>query len=128
MYRFIVCAVTLLILVGCESNTADERLRKHLGIASGRTFTETEARSAALRLMPLGFDEEQVRIAVARAGIGLDGLSSYYPPGKDGKAVIRVELDPKTFGLVKRAYILLLQFDPQRKLQDIQVEARSTGL
>lgn len=128
MYRLIVCAATtLFIFAGCESNTADARLRRHLGIASKGTLTETEVRNAALRLMPPGSEEEEVRVAVARTGIGQDGLSTYYPPGQDRRGVIVVGFDPKTFGLVKRSYALVLQFDSRRKLEDIQVQARLTG-
>ncbi len=97
-------------------------------MAPGEAVTEAEARSAALRLLPPGSDEETVRTAVERAGIGADKLSSYYPPGQDGKGFILVGLDPNTFGFVKREYVLVLQFDPRRRLKDIQVQARLTGL
>jgi hypothetical protein len=74
-------------------------------------------RDAALRTTPPGSTEAEVRDAVTKAGIGLDGLSRYVPPGEDGQGYILVGLDPKTFGLVKREYVLTLKFDRQGRLQ-----------
>ncbi len=119
--------MALLALVGCESNTADARLRKHLRIEPSATLTEPEIRAAALRLIPVGSDESQVRRIVGAAGIGADRLSSYHPPDADGMAHILVGLDSSTFGVVKREYSLALQFSRERKLQDIQVKTWLTG-
>jgi hypothetical protein len=127
MYRTSLVLLTLLILVGCESNTADARLRKHLAIAPATPLTEPEIRAAALRLIPIGSDETQVQKTVADFGVGRDGLSSYYPPDADGVAHIMIGLDPTTFGIVKREYSLALQFNRERKLEDIRVKTWLTG-
>lgn len=120
--------VALLGLVGCESNTADARLRKHLQIDPAATLTQPEIRAAALRLIPVGSQESEVRRIVGASGIGADGLSSYYPPDDSGIAHIVIGLDLSTFGVVKREYSLALQFSRERKLQDIQVKTWLTGL
>jgi hypothetical protein len=80
MIRRALVAIALLTLVGCESNAADARLRKYLRIEQSTPLTEAEIRAAALRLLPAGSGEDQVRRVVTDAGIGSDGLSSYYPP------------------------------------------------
>jgi hypothetical protein len=127
MYKHALAALALVILVGCESNAADTRLRGYLRMDPATPLTESEIRTAALRLIPIGSDELQVRKAVAEAGIGSDELSSYYPPEADGQAHIIVRLDPSSFRLVKREYSLALHFNGERKLQDIQAKTWLTG-
>ena len=127
MYRRVLVALAVLMLFGCESNTADVRLRKYLRIDQATPLSEAEIRAAALRLIPVGTDEDQVRRVVAEAGIGSDGLSFYYPPEADGIAHIIVRLDPGTFGIVKREYSVALHFNRERRLQDVQAEIWLTG-
>ena len=127
MYKLALATLTLVLLVGCESNAADTRLRRYLRIDPATPLTESEIRTAALRLIPVGSDELEVRKVVAEAGIGSDKLSSYYPPDADGKAHIIVGLDPSSFGVVKREYSLALHFSRERKLQDIQAKTWLTG-
>src|SRR5262245_41567048 len=100
MYKLALVTLTLVLLVGCESNAADTRLRRYLRIDPATPLTEPEIRTAALRLIPVGSGELQVRKIVAEAGIGSDKLSSYYPPDADGKAYILVKLNPNSFGFV----------------------------
>jgi hypothetical protein len=126
-YRRALVVLALLALVGCESNTAESRLRKHLQIGPATPLTEPTIRAAALRLLPVGSDESDVREIVTASGIGGDGLSSYYPPGANGVAHIVIRLDSSTFGSVKREYSLALQFTRERKLDDIQVKTWLTG-
>jgi hypothetical protein len=123
----VVVLLAVLMLFGCESNTADMRLRKYLRIDQATRLNETEIRAAALRLIPVGSDEDQVRRAVAEAGIGSDGLSSYYPPESDGIAHIIVRLDPSTFAIVKREYSVALHFSRERRLQAIQAKTWLIG-
>jgi hypothetical protein len=127
MYKRVLPALALVILIGCESNAADTRLRRYLRIDAATPLTESDIRTAALRLIPIGSDELQVRKAVAEVGIGSDGLSSYYPPDADGAAHIIVRQDPSTFGIVKREYSLALRFSRERKLQDIEAKTWLTG-
>ena len=124
-----VVALSLLSLVGCESNTADTRLRKYLRIDSRTPLTESGIRTAALRLIPLGSDEQLARKIIAEAGIGSDPYSSYYPPDSDRTAYIVIGLDPTTFGgSVKREYVLALRFSRAGRLEDILATAKLTGL
>ena len=127
MHRCAVAIAVLFVLCGCESNTADSRLRQFLRMDEATLLTESEIRAAALRLVPIGSDEAQVRTVVAHVGIGADGLSAYYPPGADGIAYIMVRLDPSTFGIVKREYALALHFGREGKLEDIQAKKWLTG-
>ena len=127
MCKHALVALALVMLVGCESSAADTRLRKYLRIDPATPLTEAEIRTAALRLIPVGSDEHQVRKAVAEASIGSDGLSSYHPPQADGIAHIIVRLDPSTFGMVKREYSLTLHFSRERKLQDVKAKTWLTG-
>jgi hypothetical protein len=99
-----------------------------LRIAPGTPITEVEVRAAALRLIPPGSNEQQVRDIVAAAGIGTDGLSRYDAPREGGPAHITIGLDPSTCGFVKREYSLSLQFSREGRLQDIQVRKWLTGL
>jgi hypothetical protein len=122
-----VVAIALLTLVGCESNVAETRIRKYLRMEQATPLTEAEIRAAALRLVPVGSGEDHLRRVVTEAGIGSDGLSSYYPPDGDGIAHIIVRLDPSTYGLVKREYSLALHFGRDGKLQDVQVKTWLTG-
>ena len=128
MSRWFAWLWLFLAIVGCDSNPADARLRQQLGIPAGAPLTIEAVRDAALRTTPRGSTEAQVRGAIAKAGIGQDGLSRYVPPGADGQGYILIGLDPRTFGLVKREYVLTLRFDEQRILQDIRAESRWTGL
>jgi hypothetical protein len=127
MNRHALVALALLVLVGCESNAADTRLRRYLRIEPATPLTEVEIRAAVLRLVPVGSGEDHVRRTVAEAGIGSDGLSSYYPPDADGIAHIIVRFDPSTFGIVKREYSLALHFSRDRRLQDVQAKTWLTG-
>ena len=127
MGRSALVALTLLALAGCESNTADARVRKFFRIDQATPLTEPAIRASALRLVPPGSDADQTRRAITGLGIGMDGLSAYYPPGDDGKAHVLIRLDPRTFGTVKREYSLALQFGPEHRLQDIQVQTWLTG-
>jgi hypothetical protein len=127
VYRPVFVALALLTFFGCESNTADMRLRRYLRIDHTTPLTEAEIRAAALRLIPIGSDEDQVRTVITQTGIGSDGLSSYYPPGSDGIAHIMVRLDPSTFGIVKSEYSVALHFSRERRLQDVQVKTWATG-
>lgn len=122
MNRRALVALALLTLVGCESNAADTRLRTYLRIEQATPLTESEIRAAALRLLPIGSSEDHVRTVVAEAGIGSNGLSSYYPPDAHGIAHIMVRLDPSTLGIVKREYSLALLFTRDRTLQDIEAK------
>ena len=63
------------LLVGCESNAGEERLRKYLRMDPRTPLSEAEVWTAALRLMPVGSDEQQVRATITQAGIGSDGLN-----------------------------------------------------
>jgi hypothetical protein len=128
MSRWFVCFWLLLVTTGCGWNPADARLRQHLGIPASIPLNDGAIRDAALRAIPPGSTETQVRGAVAKAGIGRDDLSRYIPPGEDGQAYIMVSLDPRTFGLVKREYMLTLHFDAHRRLKDISARSRWTGL
>jgi hypothetical protein len=110
-----------------RGSTADERARTYFRIRLGTAVGPDSIREAFLRDVPLGSTETKVREFVDGSDIGKDGLSEYYPPDKQGQAVIRVELDPRTLGLVKKEYCITLRFDIARTLQSVEVDEWFTG-
>ena len=127
--RLVFTFVLATVLVGCiESNSADERLRAYLGMSASQELTEQSIRDAFLRKIPLGTSADEVQRRLYEAGIGKDKLSSYIAPDASGKAWIKVEFDPTTFGFVKTSYGIPLSFAPDMKLTGVEVKKWLTGL
>ena len=77
---------------------------------------------AVLRLVPVGTPEPKVRESLSKAGIGADGMSSYAPLDGEGQAVVRIESDPVGPTLVKRHFAIVMRFDPDSRLERVQVK------
>jgi len=122
----ILCVVML--LAGCGS-TATGRFREYFQITRDdvRELTPESARKVLLRKIPQDTSEQRVYEVLKEAGIGSDGLSSFYPGTKENTIVCRIEYDPKTFGIVKESYIISFLLDDQRRLKDIRIEKWLTG-
>ena len=121
-------AAVLIGLTGCESNTAEERLRAHLGLPKSMELSEQTIRDAFLRKIPVGTAAPEVERRLAEVGVGKDKLSSYVGPDASRKAYVRVNFDPQTFGVVKTTYEIPLNFGPDMKLADVEVKIWRTGL
>ena len=121
-------AAVIIGLTGCESNTAEERLRAHLGLPGSVKLSEQTIRDAFLRKIPVGTAAQEVERRLSEAGVGKDKLSSYVGPDASRKAYLRVDFDPQTFGVVKTTYELPLTFSPDMKLADVEVKVWRTGL
>jgi hypothetical protein len=118
----------LLTAVACEgASSATERFRRHFQLADGKELTPESARQALLTKIRLGAAEQEVYEFLKRAGIGSDGLSSFYPADKDGVIVCRIEFDRKSTGVVKESYGVFFLLDQQRRLKDVKVEKWLTG-
>ena len=82
---------------------------------------------AVLRLVPVGTPEPKVRESLSKAGIGADGMSSYAPLDGERQAVVRIESDPVSPTLVKRHFAIVMRFDPDSRLERVQVKDWLTG-
>ena len=118
----------LLTAVACEgASSATERFRKYFQLADGKELTPESGRQALLAKIRPGAAEQEVYEFLKRAGIGSDGLSSFYPADKDGVIVCRIEYDRLSPGVVKESYGVFFLLDQQRRLKDVQVEKWLTG-
>ncbi len=118
----------LLTAVACEgASSATERFRQHFQLPEGRELTPASAREALLAKIPPGSSEQEVYGFLKKAGIGSDGLSSFYPADKDGVIVCRIEFDRKSPGVVKESYGVFFLLNEQRRLKDVKVEKWLTG-
>lgn len=127
-------SVTAAIIVSCAywwSTTgdppADDRARTYFAIPADVPVDSVTLRTAVLRLVPLGTPESEVRARLARAGIGADRLSSYYPPDSKREAVVRIETGQLPSWVVK-GYGIGLAFDSTGALRDVRVYEWLTGL
>jgi hypothetical protein len=129
MIRLWASATAVLItLAACESNTAEERLRAHLGLPGTVQLSEQTIREAFLRKIPVGTAVQEVERRLSEAGVGKDKLSSYVGPDASRTAYLRVDFDPRTLGVVKTHYEIPLNFSPDMKLSDVEVKIWRTGL
>jgi len=83
--------------------------------------------SPVLKQIPIGTPENDIYRVLDRAGIGKDGLSSYYRADERGEIVCRVEYDVKTPGLVKESFVIFLMLDADRKLIEVRIRRDLTG-
>ena len=94
---------------------------------AGTRVDSTTLRSAVIELVPLGTSEAEVARRLAARGIGHDSLSRYFPPDSTGKAIVRIEYDPRAPNIVQRSFGIVLRFDSARTLRGIQVHEWLTG-
>jgi hypothetical protein len=95
----------LLTAVACEgASSATERFRQYFHLANGKELTPESARQALLTKIRPGAAEQEVYEFLRTAGIGSDGLSSFYPADKEGVIVCRIEFDRQSPGVVKESY------------------------
>jgi len=122
----IMCA--FMILMGCDKgSSATERFRRYFQLTGVRDLTPESARQALLGKIPLGSSEGSVYEFLRNAGIGSDGLSSFYPADREGTIICRIEFDRKSPGIVKESYGVFFLLDEQRRLREIRVEKWLTG-
>lgn len=118
----------LVAAVACEgAPSATERFRQHFQLAEGSELTPESARPALLAKIPPGSLEQEVYAFLRKAGIGADGLSSFFPADKEGVIVCRIEFDRKSAGVVKESYGVFFLLGEQRRLKDVKVEKWLTG-
>ena len=116
------------LLSGCtETNTAEARVRAYLEIPQSVKLNERTVREALLLKIPIGTSAQQVAEKLSAAGIGKDKLSSYIAPDANGKASIKIDYDPQTFGIAKTSYFIPMVFTPEMTLADVEVKAWRTG-
>jgi len=126
-------AVTVLsVVLVCyrwDANSADERVRFHFKMERETPLSAVAVREAVLRSVPLGTHEGGVAEALKELGIGRDRLSHYYPPSERSKdGFVRIALDPTTSGFVKNEYLVILRFEGDKVLTDVEVKRWATGL
>jgi len=102
-------------------------LRKYFQLEGRTELTPEAARRALLMKIPPGAAEQEVYEFLKRAGIGSDGLSSFYPADKDGVITCRIEFDRQSPGVVMESYGVFFLLDQQRRLKDVKVEKWLTG-
>ena len=99
----------------------------YFSIPASLELNEANIREAVLRMLPIGTPAFLIKGKLIGVGIGKDGLSSYTDPDKNNQAVIRIEYDSKTFGVVKSSYLISLYFSTTKTIQDISVKKWLTG-
>lgn len=114
-------------LIACSSNSADDRLRRILGIAEGLPIAEVMVVQQMTEMFPLGTPEPLLAERAKAAGIGIDGLSSYNLLKERNVAIIRIEFDGSTFAVAKSSWILTLQLDSGQRLHSIEARHGLTG-
>ena len=130
MHRKLLAAFLIFtaIILGCSDNSSEERIREVLGIPKNQELTESLVSERVKALVPVETPEWLVAEKLKRAGIGEDSLSSYsFIPTKN-IAVVRVEFDSNTSGVVKSTWIITLQFDSLKKLQAVSAKRYLTGI
>jgi hypothetical protein len=123
---FAICSAFL--LAGCTDNSADTRLRKLLDILPGQELTETLVTEKLGSLFPKGMPEPLIAEKAKAMGVGANSLSGYYLIKERNMAVVRVEFDRDEFKLVKEAWMISFNLDPDSKVQSIRSERYLTGL
>ena len=130
MHRKLLAAFLIFtaIILGCSDNSSEESIREVLGIPKNQELTESLVSERVKALVPVETPEWLVAEKLKRAGIGEDSLSSYsFIPTKN-IAVVRVEFDSNTSGIVKSTWIITLQFDSVKKLQAVSAKRYLTGI
>ena len=112
---------------GEGASSATERFRRYFEIAHGNELTPESARQVLLTKIPPGASEQEVYQFLKSAGIGADGLSSFYPADKDGVIVCRIEFDRESVAVVKESYGVFFLLDRRGRLQDVKIEKWLTG-
>jgi hypothetical protein len=108
-------------------NTAQKRVRKHLGIPEPTPVNPATIRSAILAKLPAGGTDEQIYSFLKKSGVGVDKFSSYHPAGEKDVIVCRIEFDPGSGDLVHTHYGIFFRLDARKRLRDIEVNEWFTG-
>lgn len=117
-----------MLVAGCTVNSADDRVRSMFGIPENQPLTENLLAESIAKIFPLGTAEPRLAEIAKGVGVGKDKRSSYGLIKERNLAIIRVELDPSTLGLVKSEWIISLQLDSSQMLQSIGAQRYLTGL
>ena len=130
MHRELLAAFLIFaaIISGCSDNSPEERIRVVLGIPTNQELTELLVSERVKSLVPIETSEWLVADKLKRAGIGEDSLSSYSLIPAKNIAVVRVEFDSNTSGIVKSTWIITLQFDTMKQLQAVSAKRHLTGI
>ena len=132
MRRFkVAAAITLVVILGgcavLHHRSAEARTRRYFGMGYFDSLEPAAIEAAVLSMMPVGTPEPRVRQSLSKAGIGADGMSSYYPPDGEHEAVVRIEFDPVSPALVKRHFAILMRFDADSRLARVEAKDWLTG-
>ena len=125
-------AITLILtasvaLIACSNeNSADDRLRRILGISASQQLTEELVVERMTILLPIGTPEFALAQKAKAAGIGKDKLSSYNVI-KDNLVAVRIEYDVSSFGIIKSQWEVSLQLDSNQRLKSIKAKRYLTG-
>lgn len=117
-----------ILVAGCTEKSADDRVRSMFSIPESQPLTEALVAESIAKIFPVGTAEPLLAGKAKGVGVGKDKLSSYGLIKERNLAVIRVELDPSTFGLMKSEWIISLQLDSSQMLQSIGAKRYLTGL
>jgi hypothetical protein len=117
----------IVTLSSCAASTED-RVRAHFNISASSPVTEATIKEAVLRLLPVGTPASTIKGTLSQVGIGKDGLSRYFEPNKENVAVIFINYDVHTFGVVKASYSISLRLSSEQTIQDVDVKTVITAL
>jgi len=99
-----------------------------IGIPANKTLDEAAVSERFREILPIGTPEPLLAQKVKSLGIGQDNLSSYSLIRDPNAAVVRIEYDVRTLGLVKESWVILLHLDASQKLTSIEARRDLTGL
>lgn len=130
-FRAFLITLWLMVVVGlsgCHDNSADKRFRKVLAIPAAISLSEAVVTEYLQKMIPLGTAEAEINEKVSALDVGEDRLSSYtFVPNRE-MAVLRVEYDSTTFGLVKSQWIITFHLDSSMKLTSMTTKRYLVGL
>lgn len=123
-------AAACLLLSACipPDASADDRLRRALGLDQRTELTESSVQQRLAAWLPVGTPEPELARMARQAGIGGDAFSGYHVADGGRMAVVRFEYDPGTFAVTKSQWVISLHLDADRKLQSIAARRYIAGL
>ena len=128
--HLLAAAAACLLLSACipPDASADDRLRRALGLDPRTGLTESSVQQRLAAWLPIGTPEPELARMARQAGIGGDEFSGYHVVDGGRMAVVRFDYDPGTFAVTKSQWIISLHLDADRKLQSIAARRYIAGL
>lgn len=112
MRKVLLTMLLLLTSASAIAAPADERLREYFDIPDSTELTESNIANSVLKRIPIGTSETEIYTRLDNAGIGKDGLSSYYHADKNKLLSVKLSLTQTRLALLKRVMACSLFWIP----------------